>query len=213
MDTDQAIDVSGLDPVGEPVHAAANLNINVGTNAGATEQVLQPVTLELQQSVSMYTVYRQYLVHEDDLVHQRTTWSITIQGFLIVAFGLAFQNKVKIFEMPPVVTSTFAPPLLDRQYSAEIFILAILGIGVSLICLLAVLAAQRAINGLRRSWASWHRRHQGLPDYPDLAGGGDWCATLLGHQLPVCLQAFFAGFWIIVVLVLLAKMNLIDYPF
>lgn len=202
----QLVQSSDCDSVAEP-HATARLTIGLGTGPG--RETAQPVTVALEHSVSMYTVYRGYLVHEDDLVHQRTTWSITIQGFLIVAFGLAFSNRMKIFGVQPGTGSQLAA--LDRQYTSEIIVLAILGIGVSLICLLAVLAAQRAIDGLRRNWAQWYRARPGLPDYPDLTGGGDGWATFLGHQLPVCLQGFFALFWMLVVVVLLSKPNLVDY--
>ena len=43
----------------------AHLSIDVGTDSG--QGVRQPVTVALEQSVSMYSVYRGYLVHEDAL--------------------------------------------------------------------------------------------------------------------------------------------------
>src|SRR5690606_1053129 len=35
-----------------------------------------------------YQQVREKIVHEDELVHQRTLWTITVNGFLFGAFGL-----------------------------------------------------------------------------------------------------------------------------
>lgn len=35
----------------------------------------------------LYQIYRDYLIHEDDLMNQRSTWHLLIQGFLFATFG------------------------------------------------------------------------------------------------------------------------------
>jgi hypothetical protein len=147
-------------------------------------------SIVIEHSVSIYTIFRQYLIHEDDLVNQRTTWSLTIQAFIIVAFGVAFQNRMSIAH----------GQRSEHEYAFLIFALAILGLGVSLICLISVRAAQIAIQGLSEKWDQWGKTHLGSSDYyPPLTGGGKYWATRLGHALPIVLQGFFVGFWIAVI--------------
>jgi hypothetical protein len=151
-----------------------------------------------EQSISMYTVFRQYLVHEDDLINQRTTWSITIQGFIIVAFGLSFQNRLNLNIANAAQIQSITK--FDREYGMLILALATLGLGVSLICLVSVRAGQIAIRGLIKIWGQWHNAHPRSPGYPPLSGGGEYWATRLGHAAPIVLQSFFVLFWITVLM-------------
>ena len=50
--------------------------------------------MSLDEANTVYTAYRSYVVHEDDLVHQRTTWSIAIQTFAVATFGLIYQRQL-----------------------------------------------------------------------------------------------------------------------
>jgi hypothetical protein len=38
--------------------------------------------------LSLYNVYRDYMKHEDDLINQRASWHLLLQGFLFATFGV-----------------------------------------------------------------------------------------------------------------------------
>jgi hypothetical protein len=138
-----------------------------GRKRGKVMENDEPI-ITVDQSIQIYTVFRQYLIHEDDLINQRTTWSLNIQAFIIVAFGLAFQNSINVAH----------DRLSDHEYGILILALATLDAGVSLICLISVRAAQIAIRGLCAKSREWDKTHPRSPGYPPLTGGGEYWATL-----------------------------------
>ena len=145
------------------------------------------VALGHQNRVKVYELFRSHVVHEDDLIDQRTTWAVTIQGFAIAALGFS-------------VGSSGTNP--KHQLTALIITIATIGIGVALISYVSVRAAQLAIRGICEEW-EWRKRdrHLDLRDeaLPPFIGGGKAHATVLGHAMPLTLQTFFIAFWIVVI--------------
>ena len=45
-------------------------------------------SLDNEDLYSVYQIYRDYMKHEDDLLNQRTTWLLVIQGFLFATLGV-----------------------------------------------------------------------------------------------------------------------------
>src|SRR5437763_1604980 len=43
----------------------------------------------------LYRIFRSYIAHEDDLINQRQTWNLTIQGFLFAAYAFSLQKLVE----------------------------------------------------------------------------------------------------------------------
>ena len=84
-----------------------------------------PVTNE-----EVYKIHRDYLEHEDELVHHRTTALITIQSFLIATFGFTYQKKYEIAEKLFSQDKSLTPAALGSitdEYNGFLFILAIVG--------------------------------------------------------------------------------------
>ncbi len=146
-----------------------------------------PRYIEIQtppNSKTVYEIYRSYLMHEDDLVHQRTTWSMAIQGFTVAAVGWVF---------PPMMQALKEMDF-DRGNECKDLIqfFCVLGMGVSFISALGIFAAQTAIRRLEGNWKK-HGAHQS--DFPRLTGGGSRLALWMGHSLPLALPIFLMVLW------------------
>jgi hypothetical protein len=155
---------------------------------------------------NVYRAYRDYIVHEDDLVNQRTTWSITIQAFVIAIFGLTYQKKMESivsFYGLDDKTTNYTLELLNKlviQFDQFLLIIAIFGLVVASISGAAVYAAQRAIRFVSLKWTSECSGKQVFSQFPSLTGGGNAFSTRLGHVFPLVLPLFLVGFWLFVVL-------------
>jgi hypothetical protein len=132
-----------------------------------------PRGMGLAEATAVYSAFRGYVVHEDDLVHQRTTWSIAIQTFAVATFGLIFQRTMEAIAAlggptPPVDLLN----LVADRYRFILLLVAGFGLGVSLISGIAVYAAQKAISRLQRVWVEKHFNIDPICDkFPPLTGG------------------------------------------
>ena len=155
---------------------------------------------------NVYKAYRDYIVHEDDLVNQRTTWSITIQSFVIAIFGLTYQKKMEgIITFYGLDDKNIALPIQsmrDLAWQFDLFLLGIafFGLAVASISGAAVYAAQRAIRFVSTGWASVRSGAELYAQFPSLTGGGNAASTTLGHFFPLALPVFLASFWLSVIL-------------
>ena len=153
------------------------------------EECLESV--ELQE---LYSTIRTYVVHEDDLINQRTTWFTTLQNFTLVTFGLVY---AKIFDTATgVVEHNYHLSNTYSHFKYFLFVLASFGFVVSLLQFLAVSAAQRSISALEKRWDTYcFRKPKGLL-LPPMTGGGDRPATTWGHRLPKFLPWFCTIAWL-----------------
>ena len=153
----------------------------------------------MDEASQLYTAFRAYLSHEDDLIHQRTTWSITIQSFVIATFGFTFQKQMEIVAKQSEPASSSLKAELSNvlaQYDHFLVALAVFGLTVAVISGAAVYAAQSAITRLVTLWQGHHDREPCCRRFPLLTGGGSRIAHVLGHSLPLALPLFFVLFWL-----------------
>lgn len=164
----------------------------------------------------VWNVYRAYVEHENELIHNRTTWLITIQSFLVLAFGFAYQ---KYFE---VVAKCDGIPI-DKtqgdigQLKFFLRVLAYVGITVSSVAFLSIVASMLAVSGLKKKWHDLQHkdsyRYLQLKDsyLPPLTGGSYYelricgktkqipLAVLLGRIATLSLPVSFVIAWIVII--------------
>ncbi|MNP46313.1 hypothetical protein D3C76_1403030 [compost metagenome] len=92
---------------------------------------------------------------------------------------------------------------INNEYNGLMLALAFVGIATSLIALVSVKAARRAIEGLN---SEWNRiREKNPQDYlPRLIGGGDPDAAKDGFHLSLYIPRFFLLFWVVTIFMLWA---------
>lgn len=130
-------------------------------------------TLDQSEAIKLYEVFRDYLKHEDALVNNRLTWTLTIQGFLFAAYGLSIQKRLDVLEklspnahdQPSFwiflthLSDKFSPArhpgsslMCSALVEGEVFLIsiAILGIVVCVTGFLSIAAARRSSRSLRK---------------------------------------------------------------
>lgn len=174
-----------------------------------------------------FTIYRQYIKHEHDLINNRLSWNFTIQGFLFAAYTLTFQKIADIrialaqnYIVPDRVEKLRIPHTL---YDLHLLLLAIsaVGLGVSFFVYISVQAARMASVSLQKMWnettKDWsesspptsigdvYRALFKPPDpqptnplgLPNLFGGGHPLADLLGFYAPSALPIILMVVWLV----------------
>jgi hypothetical protein len=119
-----------------------------------------------------FKVYRDYLEHEDELLHQRSTWNLYLHGFLFAAYGVLLQQSAKGGENP--------------RATMLFLLLPSVGFIIALCVLLSVIAAMKSIDRLAAKWKD--EVISGYPPlkagfFPALTGAGDSFASKYG-KLP-----------------------------
>jgi hypothetical protein len=88
-----------------------------------------------------FKVYRDYIQHEDDLLHQRSSWNLTVQGFLFAAYGVLLQQSLKEGATPN-----------ESIYRCLAWMLPVMGAIISGSVFLSVTAASKALDALGCKW-------------------------------------------------------------
>jgi hypothetical protein len=149
---------------------------------------------------SHYSLFRDYVKHEDDLVRHRLNWNLNIQGFLFATYGFSIQKMVEI--KANLLNSR--PPLIviesDKSWVALrvlVKTLPVVGFGVSLLVLLGVGAAKIAIDKLHDDWEDCENRRykEESPKLPKMTGAGVRTAHYLGFYAPLMIPVVFMGAW------------------
>lgn len=212
-------------------------------NSGNAQGVIQPTenTMKIDDEANyskrgeeLFSLYRDYLKHEDNLINQRTTWLITIQSFLIATFGFSYQNRftglITIYSgylekngYPTLSSSsigTIPPEILENitrqypeigikisNYNNLLYALSIIGLITSVIAFFSVSAAVNATVAIRKKWyaiSSFSRRII-ANQLPDISGGGSRHAHLFGKVMSLSLPIFFIVFWSVIVFMICKK--------
>jgi len=145
---------------------------------------------------ALYNVYRDYMKHEDDLLNQRSTWHLLIQGFLFTTLG---------------VIGEWQNPLgADRLYMERgflVYVLAFAGAGIAVAAAISINAANNAIDALFNKWKNVLATYQGESKHllPEIAGGGRAKARDKGKQPAVWIPRILVVVWIVI-----ATMSAID---
>jgi hypothetical protein len=138
-----------------------------------------------------YAIYRDYIKHEDDLLNQRSTWHLLIQGFLFATLGVVGEWTF----------AKDAPNYLATQRENLIYVLAGVGISVAAAAFLSILAANNAIDQLQKDWDTIRSKFN-IEDaalLPEIAGGGHPTAKSHGKLPAVCITVVVAVSWVVVI--------------
>jgi hypothetical protein len=138
---------------------------------------------------ALYKTFRAYLEHEDDLINQRSTWHLLIQGFLFATFGALGEWT----------------PQPDRYlYDHRFFIVGIvaaMGLSIALSARRSISAADRSLTSLRDKWDDAKiaaKIPAALDDaFPPLAGGGSDHALQWGKLPALIIPVIIAIAWAI----------------
>jgi hypothetical protein len=166
-----------------------------------------------------YTLYRDYVIHEDELINQRLTILIASQSILLAAFGYVLQKMVD--SMPPFRETPAGPECFFLQdyevgVACWLVLFAVFGLLLAYYSLRSILAARDALTNLSGRWqmvarqydkhvigispahdecaktqvARWHHAY-----LPDLTGGGARNAHNWGLRMPQWVPISFLSMW------------------
>jgi len=171
---------------------------------------------DFDSHLKLYSAYRDYLKHEDDLINNRLSWNFTIQGFLFAAYTFTLQKASELkgsllLQLKPLSPGLLSKDLFNshtlglRELHVAMIILALVGLFVSGCVYLSVSAARIAIGELERRWRELHQEYgkSGTnenthgPHLPGLVGGGDHRAHALGFHAPTALPIGIVAAWVL----------------
>ena len=129
-------------------------------------------------------------MHEDGLIHQRTSWFMTFQSVLLGAFAFVFEGHIgkQNFE------SWFDTSGPTVYYRGFLLFLCVAGIGAAVISLHSMAAASRAIKELRNAWNAVSAGFESL-GLPRIIGCGARRSSL-GFIFPLYLPVLFIALWV-----------------
>ena len=195
------------------------------TERTLVEQVDKVLTLPVAEEVH-FGIYREYVKHEDDLINNRLSWNVTIQGFLFAAYTFSLQKigDIRLGLLNKDIDPKRIGPLKVLHTLSDLhFLLAALaftGIVVSMAVYLSIRAARLAISELENRWHElhdsyapkgtfewwpWYRNYlKGRetahkthgPLLPGLIGGGHPAAHWLGFYAPTYLPVLLVLVWV-----------------
>ncbi len=114
--------------------------------------------------------------HENDLVHQRTTWLVTLQAGLVVVLSYLTQKYFDFFIAVVKKSPTDFLTLSDLHLSSTAFlvfwaIVCIVGIVSSIFAWISIKAAVRAQYQVNERWKCKFQTRAQWMGFPDLSGG------------------------------------------
>ncbi len=141
--------------------------------------------IELTENISpleRYRLFRDRIEHEDNLIMQRLSWLMASQSFLFTAYAIV-TNGLNV--STPDMKSKHASHLAILE--SIVPIVALLN---SLLILISILAAMKAIKELRSGYA---KRGAVLDVLPLQTS---WTARIGGMSAPVLLPLLFLAVWL-----------------
>lgn len=91
-------------------------------------------------TVEVFELLRRYVAHEDELVHQRTTWFLTLNSFLFASIAL-------------VLSAEAAPPYIaEWQVSLFFILVGIAGLTSSVTASYGIWAAYSSTKAIKDLW-------------------------------------------------------------
>lgn len=144
---------------------------------------------------TLFSLYRDYLKHEDGLINYRATWFVGVQSFLIATFGLSYQKKFEVVAQAIKNCSIGQLKGSIYLYDISLFLLVIVGIFSSYAAISSIRAAVEAIDELQRKWKEEIIQGQTLHHLPNIIGGGMKDTVKDGAELALNLPVFFLRFW------------------
>lgn len=144
-----------------------------------------------KSELELYRVYRDYIVHEDTLIGSRINWLTVSQPFLFASYSLS-------------LSAGFEPKGMERLATMQEAV-CWLGMLLSGITLISVLASVRSMISLKASWAAEQGRAPSVGDkaeassnLPAFTAGGSQSAHYMGLAATLGLPGFslFIWFWL-----------------
>ena len=131
-----------------------------------------------------YKLSREQIVHEDNLINNRTNWLLAGQGLLFAAFGVVFDNTKGLEAVPAKVAFLMKvfPPV---------------GILLTVFTFLSVLGAALAMDSIKVDWEK-RLEQMSVPEIetylPPAQCKG--CPKYLGFVGPFLIPIMFVAAWI-----------------
>ncbi|WP_408596543.1 hypothetical protein [Pseudomonas sp. PLMAX] len=143
---------------------------------------------------AIYLIYRNYVEHEDELIHQRTTTLITIQSFTLATLGICYQKRFEVAANCSQIKNLSDIGIVNVEFSGLMVALALIGIMTSIIAIASISAAKVALKQLEDSWDDIIKNKK-ITYLPKLTGGGNPNATKKGIYLSLYTPYFCLTFW------------------
>jgi hypothetical protein len=157
--------------------------------------------------IELYKLYREKVVHEDLLVHNRMMWLLVPESFLLTTVGTVGVLLQRLMERDILLMLPFF-----SYYRIMLMGLSAVGLVLAVFCLGAIMRADKAISMLRRDWDEiWTGGNLtlGFECLPNLTGGGlvrrvlkvgqegqlSYRPVKVKLSFPVVLPIFFVIFW------------------
>jgi hypothetical protein len=143
----------------------------------------------IENPETIYNIYRDYIKHEDELINRRLLSNIILQGFLFAAFGFSieFLRRSTVDGLP--ANLRFLP-----------FVFPLVGCAVGVLALMSIVAAQEAIDGLKKDWEhiALAIDPRILVRLPGLTGAGQKRSNSLGKMPQVGIACVIIIAWVAV---------------
>jgi hypothetical protein len=138
----------------------------------------------------LHKMYRDYMKHEDDLINQRSTWHLLLQGFLFTTLGVIGEWQLPKNGNDPLYT--------ERGFL--VFVLAAVGATIAYLSFISIRAANRAIDTLHKKWDDIQGvfEHPAKNLLPEIAGGGGRNAKRDGKRPAMLIPVFIAIAWVLI---------------
>ncbi|AFY37151.1 hypothetical protein Lepto7376_0753 [[Leptolyngbya] sp. PCC 7376] len=109
-----------------------------------------------------YELTREQIKHEDQLLNNRTTWLLVLQGFLFSAYSISISAEA-------IALNHNSFQELEERLNLVRKCIAISGITSSIVIAIGILAASRSIYALVKSWDKNFDQQQ-KSQYPQIIG-------------------------------------------
>lgn len=138
----------------------------------------------------LYDIYRDYMKHEDDLLNQRSTWHLLIQGFLFATLGVIGEWQV----------AQRGPDPLYTERGFLVYVLAIVGVVIAYAAFVSIKAANDAIDSLEARWLLITGAYERQTKYllPAIAGGGNPDAKTRGKKPAMWIPVAILCAWVVI---------------
>lgn len=165
--------------------------------------------------LDLYKVHIEYTRHENELLHQRVTWLLAVQGAAVAAMSLSMQKYFDIIlrfswsaDAKALASLMPAQIVIWGQFAIYWTFIALIGIGAAQQAIRPVRAARKAQTEVARRWNQQFRERARELGFPDLMGGGLASAEREGGDFAVNLPRIFVWAWLVVLLIVLGS----SYP-
>ncbi len=145
----------------------------------------------IENPETLYSIYRDYIKHEDDLLNRRLMSNIILEGFLFAADG--FSHEL-------LHAAAFHDGLL-ADLKVLPMVLPFLGIAAGILAVMSIVAAQSAIEGLKKDWEdiASDMDPKVLSRLPALTGAGQKLSNGLGKVpqigMVIVIMCGWAAIW------------------